>query len=667
MMTDTEIRQKYQKSYHLPPVMSYDWVKKDAISAPPIWCSVDLRDGNQALIDPMDLESKIAFFRILTNIGFKEIEVGFPASSDTEYQFIRALIERNMIPEDVTIQVLTQAREHIIKKTFEAVKGAPHAVVHLYNSTSVEQREQVFKKSKDEIKKIAVDGAKLLKKLADETDGNFTFEYSPESFSQTEVDYALDVCNAVLDVWKPTKEHKAIINLPSTVQVAMPHIFACQIEYMHKNLKYREGVVLSVHPHNDRGTGVCDAEFGVLAGADRVEGTLFGNGERTGNVDIVTLAMNMMTHGVNSGLDFSHIMDIREKYEKFTGMKVHERTPYAGDLVFTAFSGSHQDAISKGMQWRQDGKSGKRWDIPYLPIDPSDVGREYESDVIRINSVSGKGGVAFVLKQQFGFSLPVAMREEVGYLIKGVSDRRHQELLPKEIYQIFEETYIRPRSVFDIPECHFKQEKGIQAQVTIEQNGECREINIGGNGRLDAVSNAIKTFFGITYELSIYEEHAISRGSSSKAAAYVGISSEGKYYWGVGVDEDIIKASIAALVSAANKVTAEQHITHGRDERTVEIVSYIQQHYADVTLESLSEYCHLSGPYLSKYIKEKTGNTFQEVVREERMKRARILLKETEKTVELIAEAVGYENVEHFNRLFKKAYGMTPVQFKKQK
>ena len=667
MMTDTEIRQKYQKSYHLPPVMSYDWVKKDAISAPPIWCSVDLRDGNQALIDPMDLESKIAFFRILTDIGFKEIEVGFPASSDTEYQFIRALIERNMIPEDVTIQVLTQAREHIIKKTFEAVKGAPHAVVHLYNSTSVEQREQVFKKSKEEIKKIAVDGAKLLKKLADETDGNFTFEYSTESFSQTEVDYALDVCNAVLDVWKPTKEHKAIINLPSTVQVTMPHIFACQIEYMHKNLKYREGVVLSVHPHNDRGTGVCDAEFGVLAGADRVEGTLFGNGERTGNVDIVTLAMNMMTHGVNSGLDFSHIMDIREKYEKFTGMKVHERTPYAGDLVFTAFSGSHQDAISKGMQWRQDGKSGKRWDIPYLPIDPSDVGREYESDVIRINSVSGKGGVAFVLKQQFGFSLPMAMREEVGYLIKGVSDRRHQELLPKEIYQIFEETYIRPRSVFDIPECHFKQEKGIQAQVTIEQNGECREINIGGNGRLDAVSNAIKTFFGITYELSIYEEHAISRGSSSKAAAYVGISSEGKYYWGVGVDEDIIKASIAALVSAANKVTAEQHITHGRDERTVEIVSYIQQHYADVTLESLSEYCHLSGPYLSKYIKEKTGNTFQEVVREERMKRARILLKETEKTVELIAEAVGYENVEHFNRLFKKAYGMTPVQFKKQK
>ena len=666
-MTEKEIKQKYQKSYHLPPKMTYDWVKKECITKAPIWCSVDLRDGNQALIDPMDLESKLEFFKILVDVGFKEIEVGFPASSDTEYNFIRALIERDMIPDDVTIQVLTQAREHIIKKTFEAVKGAPHAVVHLYNSTSVEQREQVFKKSKEEITKIAVDGAKLLKKLADETDGNFTFEYSPESFSQTEVDFALDVCNAVLDVWKPTKERKAIINLPSTVQVAMPHVFACQIEYMHKNLKYRDGVVLSVHPHNDRGTGISDAEFGVLAGADRVEGTLFGNGERTGNVDVVTLAMNMMTHGVDSKLDFSHLMDIRAKYEKFTGMKVHERTPYAGDLVFTAFSGSHQDAISKGMQWRQDGKSGKRWDVPYLPIDPTDLGREYESDVIRINSVSGKGGVAFVLKQQFGFSLPLAMREEVGYLIKGVSDRRHQELPPKEIYRIFEETYIQPRSVFSIPECHFKQENGIQAEATVEQNGVRRVINTSGNGRLDAVSNAIKTYFGITYELSVYEEHAISKGSSSKAAAYVGILSEGKFYWGVGVDEDIIKASIAALVSATNKLTAEQHVTQGRDERTVEIISYVQKHYADVTLESLSEYCHLSGPYLSKFIKEKTGKTFQDVVREQRMKKARVLLKESDQTVESVSEAVGYENVEHFNRLFKKAYGVTPLQFKKQR
>ena len=664
-MSKVPVSEKYIKSYHMPPVVTYDWVKKESIEKAPIWCSVDLRDGNQALIDPMSLEDKLAFFKILVDIGFKEIEVGFPASSDTEYNFIRALIERNMIPEDVTIQVLTQAREHIIKKTFEAVKGAPHAVIHLYNSTSVEQREQVFKKDKDQIKKIAVDGAKLLKKMADETDGNFTFEYSPESFSQTEVDYALEVCNAVLDVWQPTPDRKAIINLPTTVQVAMPHVFACQVEYMHKNLKYRDSVVISVHPHNDRGCGVSDAEFGVLAGADRVEGTLFGNGERTGNVDLVTVANNMMCHGVESGLDFSHIMEIRKAYEKFTGMKVHERTPYAGDLVFTAFSGSHQDAISKGMTWRKEGKTGNRWDIPYLPIDPSDVGREYESDVIRINSVSGKGGVAFVLKNQFGFALPTSMMEEVGYLVKGVSDRRHQELQPAEIFSIFEENYITQNTIFRIPECHFKQENGIQAEVTIEQNGSTRVVKTSGNGRLDAVSNAIKTFFGMSYELSVYEEHAISKGSSSKAAAYVGVMFEGHLYWGVGVDEDIIKASIAALAVAANKLAAHQHITEGREDRIVEIINYIRNDYKNVTLESLSDAFHLSKPYLSKYIKEKAGMTFQEVVKEERMKKARTLLRESNQTVETIAAEVGYENVEHFNRLFRKSYGCTPVQYRK--
>ncbi|MDE5588351.1 MAG: 2-isopropylmalate synthase [Acetatifactor sp.] len=665
-MSKVKVKEKYRKSYHMPPEVTYDWVRKDSIDKAPVWCSVDLRDGNQALIDPMSLEDKLEFFKLLVEIGFKEIEVGFPASSDTEYNFIRALIERDMIPDDVTIQVLTQAREHIIRKTFEAVKGAPHAVVHLYNSTSVEQREQVFKRDKEAIKKLAVDGAALLKKLAEETEGNFTFEYSPESFSQTEVDYALEVCNAVLDVWKPDAEHKAIINLPTTVQVAMPHVFACQIEYMHKHLKYRKNVVLSVHPHNDRGCGVSDAEFGILAGADRVEGTLFGNGERTGNVDLVTVALNMMCHGVDSGLDFSHIMKIREEYERFTGMRVHERTPYAGDLVFTAFSGSHQDAISKGMTWLKEGKSGKRWDVPYLPIDPADVGREYESDVIRINSVSGKGGVAFVLKQQFGYSLPAAMKEEVGYLVKGVSDRRHQELLPAEIFAIFEENYIAPRSVFRIPECHFKQEDGIRAEVTIEQGEVKRVIRASGNGRLDAVSNAIKTFFGMSYQLSVYEEHAISKGSSSKAAAYVGIMCDGQLYWGVGVDEDIIKASIAALASAANKLAAEQHITSGREERIVEIISYIQNDYKNVTLETLSEEFHLSKPYLSKYIKEKAGMTFQDVVKKERMKKARTMLRETGHTVETVAAEVGYENVEHFNRLFKKTYGMTPVQYRKQ-
>ncbi len=665
-MEKKEIGQKYGKTYHMPPEVTYDWVKKDAVTAPPVWCSVDLRDGNQALIDPMPLEDKLEFFRLLVKIGFKEIEVGFPASSDTEYNFIRALIERNMIPEDVTIQVLTQAREHIIRKTFEAVKGAPHAVVHLYNSTSVEQREQVFKKDREAIRQLAVDGAVLLKKMADETEGNFTFEYSPESFSQTEPEYALEVCNAVLDVWQPDSEHKAIINLPTTVQVAMPHVFACQVEYMHKHLKYRENVVLSVHPHNDRGCGVSDAEFGILAGADRVEGTLFGNGERTGNVDLVTVALNMMSHGVDSGLDFSHIMEIRQAYERFTGMKVHERVPYAGDLVFTAFSGSHQDAISKGMAWREEGRTGKRWDVPYLPIDPGDVGREYESDVIRINSVSGKGGVAFVLKQQFGFSLPMAMREEVGYLVKGISDRRHQELHPGEIYEIFEENYIRPRSVFTIPECHFRQEKGIQAEVTIELKGQRRVIKAGGNGRLDAVSNAIKTLFGISYQLSTYEEHAISRGSSSKAAAYVAVMCNNKFYWGVGVDEDIIKASIAALASAANKLAAQQHITEGREERIVEIISFIKNDYENVTLDILSEEFHLSKPYLSKYIREKAGMTFQEVVRKERMRKARALLRETDQTIETVAAEVGYENVEHFNRLFKKNYGITPVQYRRQ-
>ena len=658
---------KYGKSYFMPPGRPTTGVTKDYIDKAPIWCSVDLRDGNQALVEPMGLSEKLEYFKMLVEIGFKEIEVGFPAASDTEYQFIRALIERNMIPDDVTIQVLTQAREHIIKKTFEAVKGAPHAIVHLYNSTSVAQREQVFKKDKEEVKKIAVDGAVLLKSLADETEGNFTFEYSPESFPGTEVDYAVEVCNAVLDIWKPSPDRKVIINIPTTVQIAMPHVFATQIEYIHKNLKYRDSVLISVHPHNDRGCGISDAEMGVLAGADRVEGTLFGNGERTGNVDLVTVAMNMFCHGVEPGLDFSRIAKIRETYEILTGMKVHERTPYAGDLVFTAFSGSHQDAISKGMAWREEGKSGERWDVPYLPIDPADVGREYESDVIRINSQSGKGGVAFILKQNFGIDVPDKMREEVGYLVKGVSDRKHQELAPGEIYQIFEDHYVCPRSVFHIADYSFKQaEDGIAAQVTIEQNKERRVIETTGNGRLDAVSNAIKLYFGITYELNVYEEHAVSRGSSSKAAAYVGIMNQGNMFWGVGIDEDIMASSIEALVSAANKLAASQNVKEGREERIVDIMKYVQNHYYDVTLEDLAESFNLSKPYLSRYIRQKSGMTFQEAVKKARLKRARKMLKESNQTVESIAETVGYETVEHFNRLFKKTYNMTPGQYRSQ-
>lgn len=657
---------KYGKSYFMPPEVTYDWAKKETIEQAPVWCSVDLRDGNQALIEPMGLTEKLEFFQMLVEIGFKEIEVGFPAASDTEYQFVRTLIERDMIPKDVKIQVLTQAREHIIRKTFEAIEGAPCAVIHLYNSTSVTQREQVFGKTREEVKALAVEGAQLMKTLAGETQGRFIFEYSPESFPGTEVDYALEVCNAVLEVWKPDREHKAIINIPTTVQLAMPHIFACQVEYIHKHLKAREHVILSVHPHNDRGCGVSDAELGVLAGAERVEGTLFGNGERTGNVDLVTVAMNMLCHGVDSGLDFSDISGIREKYERLTGMQVDARAPYVGELVFTAFSGSHQDAISKGMAWRADGKSGERWEVPYLPIDPKDVGREYESDVIRINSQSGKGGVAFILKRSFGISLPDAMKEEVGYLIKGISDRRHRELSPEAVYRIFEETYLNRTDIFEVAEYRFERKNGITAQVTLVQDGRKRVIETTGNGRLDAISNAIKMYFGVEYELASYEEHAISRGSFAKAAAYVEIVAGGVNYWGAGIEDDIISSSIAALVSAANRMAQSRCVTEPRDERLIDLMSYIQNHYADVTLEILASEFGLSRSYLSKYIKEKSGMTFQEAVKTARIRKACAMLKETNQTVESIAAYVGYENVEHFNRLFKAVKKMTPIQFRRK-
>lgn len=657
---------KYERQYFMPPQISYDWVKKEYIDAPPIWCSVDLRDGNQALIEPMSLEEKLEFFQLLVKVGFKEIEVGFPAASETEFQFMRTLIEKDMIPEDVTVQVLTQAREHIIKKTFEAVKGAPHAIIHLYNSTSVAQREQVFKKSKEQIREIAVDGAKLLQKLADETDGNFTFQYSPESFPGTEVDYAVEVCNAVLDVWKPTKEKKVIINIPSTVENALPHVFATQVEYVHKNLKYRDGVTLCLHPHNDRGSGVATAELGILAGAERIEGTLFGNGERTGNVDIITLALNMFSHGVDPKLDFSNMVEIRNVYERVTGMRVYERSPYAGDLVFSAFSGSHQDAIAKGMAWREE-KQCDKWTVPYLPIDPKDVGRTYDKDVIRINSQSGKGGVNYILKQNFGISLPEKMREEVGYLVKDVSDKAHKELAPEWIYQIFEEHYLSGRPIFDIAECHFKREEDMLAEVTLTHAKEVRVINGRGNGRLDAVSNAIKQYFGISYELTFYEEHSLTQGSSSKACAYVGIVCNGVTYWGVGVNDDIIHASIDALAAAVNKVRELSEEEECKDERLVEIMNYIQANYTNVTLEGLSEKFYLSKPYLSKYIKEKSGATFGEIVKEIRMKKACSLLKNSNMTVENISISVGYQNVEHFNRMFKKIYEMTPIQYRNGK
>ena len=658
--------QKYEKSYFMPPEVTYDWAKKDSVEQPPKWCSVDLRDGNQALIEPMSLDENLEFFQMLVDIGFKEIEVGFPAASETEYQFMRTLIEKDMIPDDVTVQVLTQAREHIIKRTFEAVKGAPHAVIHLYNSTSVAQREQVFRKDKEQVKQLAIDGAKLLLKLASETDGNFTFEYSPESFHGTEVDYAVEVCNAVLDVWQPTADNKAIINIPTTVENAMPHTFACQLEYVHKHLKHRENVVLSLHPHNDRGCGVATAELGILAGADRIEGTLFGNGERTGNVDIITLGMNMYSQGVDPGLDFSNMKKIRETYERLTRMQVYDRQPYSGDLVFTAFSGSHQDAIAKGMAWRDEKKCDK-WTVPYLPIDPKDVGREYDSDVIRINSQSGKGGVNYILMHSHGINLPKAMREEVGYMVKDVSDKAHKELTPDWVYQIFSDHYINTKSIFHIDECHFKQVDGITAEVTINHAGESKVITSNGNGRLDAVSNAIKQYFNISYELSFYEEHSLTKGSSSKAVAYVGIICNGKTFWGVGIDPDIIRASIEALIVAVNKIEELGSADACTDARMIEIMNYVQANYIDITLDDLAENFFLSKPYLSKYIKEKSGMTFGDLVKKIRMKKAKALLKSSNMTVENIAMSVGYQNVEHFNRLFKKAYDMTPMQFRNQK
>ena len=663
-MTTRENWKKYEKTYFMPPTPCYDWVKKDCVDKAPIWCSVDLRDGNQALIEPMSLDEKLEFFQLLVDVGFKVIEVGFPAASETEYQFIRALIEQNMIPDDVTIQVLTQAREHIIKRTFEAVQGAPHAIIHVYNSTSVAQREQVFKKSKEEIKQIAVDGAKLLKKLAKETTGNFTFEYSPESFQGTEVDYALEVCNAVLDIWEPTSDNKAIINLPTTVENAMPHVFASQVEYFNKYLLHRENVLLSLHPHNDRGSGISDAELGILAGADRIEGTLFGNGERTGNVDTITLAMNMFSQGVDPELDFSNMSDICEVYERVTRMHVSPRQPYAGELVFTAFSGSHQDAIAKGMAWREDRQCDK-WNVPYLPIDPQDVGRRYDSDVIRINSQSGKGGVNYILKQSFGISLPEKMKEEVGYLVKDVSDKAHKELTPDWVYHIFEDNYITAKTIFTVDECHFKQENGMVADAVIHHNGNDRRIVGVGNGRLDAVSNAIKHYFDVDYQLAFYEEHSLTKGSSSRAVAYVGIIYNKKKYWGVGIDADIIKASIEALVVAVNKLS--EIVDGGKDERLLEITNYIYANYKNVTLEDLSEKFFLSKPYLSKYIKEKSGMTFGDILKQIRMKKARAMLRSGNATVESIAEMVGYQNVEHFNRVFKKMYHTTPVQYRNKK
>ncbi len=543
---------KYRRGYFMPPETSLEWTKREYIAKAPVWCSVDLRDGNQALVNPMQLDEKVEFFRLLTEVGFKEIEIGFPAASETEFAFCRKLIDEGRIPDDVTIQVLTQAREHIIDKTFAAIRGAKRAIVHLYNSTSVAQREQVFRKSKAEIRRIAEDGATLLKECTDKTKGCFLYEYSPESFTGTEPEYALEVCNAVLDILRPTPTRKVIINLPATVEMSLPHVYASQVEYVSRHLAFRDNVILSLHPHNDRGTAVADAELGLLAGGQRIEGTLFGNGERTGNLDIVTLGMNMAMHGIDPKLDFSMLPRLVEAYERLSGMTVPPRTPYVGALVFTAFSGSHQDAIAKGLAHRKT--HGGYWSVPYLPIDPHDVGRNYDGDVIRINSQSGKGGIGYILEHKYGFTLPAKMREAVGYAVKHASDCLHRELDPNEVHDTFVSEFVNLSAPLSLRDYTFSKEgETVRVCMQIAHNGATRSLTGSGNGQLAAAVNALATAFATRLEITDYAEHALESGAESRACAYVCLTDGSTQSFGAGIDTDIMTASLKALIGAYNK------------------------------------------------------------------------------------------------------------------
>lgn len=546
--------EKY-KPYKAMDMPNRKW-PNNVITKAPIWCSVDLRDGNQALEIPMNLNQKIEFFKFLVKIGFKEIEVGFPAASDTEYEFTRALIENNLIPDDVTIQVLTQAREHIIAKTYEALKGVKKAIVHLYNSTSTLQREVVFKKDKQQIIELAVFGAKLVKEFAEkENRDSFKFEYSPESFTGTEMDYAVEICNAVIDVWQPDKNNKVIINLPSTVEMSTPNVYADQIEFVGSNLKSRENIILSLHTHNDRGCAVAASELGILAGADRIEGTLFGNGERTGNADILTIGMNLFSQGIDPELDFSNINSIRNIYETNTGMEISKRHPYAGDLVYTAFSGSHQDAIKKGMD-RYRLQQVKYWEIPYLPIDPMDVGCSYDP-IIRINSQSGKGGLAYILEREYGLKLPKAIQQQFSTIITKLSDKAHSDLSPETIYNTFKKEYVNiqtPLKLINYKTVLGEAEDSVTIKAILILNKKEIEIESIGNGPLDALSNGLKSHLNISYELISYDEHSLDRGSHSRAICYIQIrDNDDVDYLGAGVDKNINTASINALISVINK------------------------------------------------------------------------------------------------------------------
>ncbi len=544
---------KYKKAYYPIPLDSRDWCGNEITKAP-IWCSVDLRDGNQALYSPMTIEEKLEFFSFLVKMGFKEIEVGFPAASKTEYTFIRRLIEENYIPDDVTIQVLTQAREHIIKRTIQALDGAKNVIVHLYNSTSEVQRRVVFRKDKEGIIKIATDGAKLVKELTKDFPGNIRFEYSPESFTCTEMEYAAEITNAVLDIFEPSPDNKVIVNLPSTIEVATPNIYADQIEYMHKHLKYRDDIVISVHAHNDRGTGVAASELALLAGADRVEGTIFGNGERTGNADIVIIALNMFSQGIDPKLNVEKIDDVVEVYKKFNRLPIHPRHPYAGDMAYVAFSGSHQDAIKKSMDLYESGNK-EMWENPYLTIDPTDIGRQYEP--ILINSQSGKGGVSYVMENKFGYKIPKNMLVEFSSIIQTVSDKKQTVISAEEIFNIFSSSYVNLKTPLKLAfyGIEVNHDKAV-VSATIEYDDAVSKITGEGNGPLDALCKSLSEHFSKHIEIVSYQEHDLDSSSKSRAVTYISIkdADEDRIYWGAGINENINTSSLYALISAVNRM-----------------------------------------------------------------------------------------------------------------
>ena len=546
------------KKYKRVPVLHYperEWPNKE-IEKAPIWCSVDLRDGNQALIDPMNVEEKMEMFNLLLKLGFKEIEIGFPAASQVEYDFLRELVEKDMIPDDVTVQVLTQCREHLINRTFEAIQGIKNVIVHIYNSTSTLQREVVFHMNREEIKQIAIDGTKMLKERAKNFDGNIQLEYSPESFTGTEMDFALDICTAVQDVWQPTEDNKIIINLPATVEMNTPNVYADQIEWMNKHFKDREKIILSVHPHNDRGTGVAATELALLAGADRVEGTLFGNGERTGNVDILNVAYNMFSQGINPKLNIEDVNEIIDVYERCSKMSIDMRHPYAGKLVFTAFSGSHQDAINKGVKALHERNDGI-WEVPYLPIDPADVGRKYEP-VVRINSQSGKGGVAFVMETVYGYQMPKAMHKEFADVIQKLSEEVGGEVSPEQIMEKFESEYLTNKTPYEFVRIKVEDigEKDSYIRLDYKYNGKDMHVEGEGNGPIDAVKRAINSHMDLDVCIKDYSEHAMGSGSHAKAAAYIRMRDNrtGKETYGVGVSSNITRASIRSFFSALNRI-----------------------------------------------------------------------------------------------------------------